>query len=175
MTGGRRGGAKRSKLRVGDVFTIPLDAPRLGVGQVVGLRTHTYLMAIFSRPIVRDVETVDTALASPIAFLAESLDAKIWAGDWTIVTNRLPDPSIPMPAFRQMVGSPGRIDIVDYSETRRRPSEGTEPLWVPNRSTVAPVRLEHALRASLGLEPWNDAYDELRPSQATSVAALFKD
>ncbi|WP_284530450.1 hypothetical protein [Microbacterium sp. T2.11-28] len=32
---------------------------------------------------------------------------------------------------------------------------------LPYRKVVAPVRLERALRAAHGLEPWLDHYDEL--------------
>ena len=52
------------------------------------------------------------------------------------------------------------------------PREGEEAEWLPNRKIVAPVRLEKALRAKHGLEPWTEAYAELEPSLATT-ARLF--
>jgi len=61
---------------------------------------------------------------------------------------------------------------VDYSGTRRRRATKAEATSLPYRRIVAPVRLERALKASLGLEQWLEAYEELRPHGITSREAF---
>lgn len=56
---------------------------------------------------------------------------------------------------------------------RRRAATPIEADALPNRKVVAPVRLEKALRALLGLEPWLDAFDELRVRGQVTTADIF--
>jgi hypothetical protein len=41
------------------------------------------------------------------------------------------------------------------------------------RKVVAPARLEKALRAALGLEPWLEWFDELRVDKVVPSSSLF--
>jgi hypothetical protein len=68
---------------------------------------------------------------------------------------------------------PPRVDVVDFSGTRRRPATPAEEMALPNRKLVAPVRLERALRAKLGLEPWLDVFDEFGVESLTTTAEMF--
>ena len=111
--------------------------------------------------------------STQIAFLALSTDGKIAVGHWEVVGNQPVRDGIPFPAFKEMVGGPERVDVVDYSGKRRRLARGAEAEWLPNRKIVAPVRLEKALRAKYGLEPWSDAYAALEPSEIATTARLF--
>jgi hypothetical protein len=161
-------------LGVGDVFVIPIDDNRVGVGQAVAMYGEdSYYLAIFEPTIDRDLGELDSAIDGPILFLALTFDAKVWAGDWPVVGTRPVRPDMPLPAYKQMVGVPDRFDVVDYSGQRRRPARGTEAVWLSNRFSVAPIRLERALRAVHGVEPWDDAYAELRPSQIATTERLF--
>ena len=58
---------------------------------------------------------------------------------------------------------------MDYSGRRRRPAQAVEAELLPNRKVVAPVRLEKALRAKHGLEPWTEDYSDLAPSNIPQV------
>lgn len=164
---------KRASPRVGDVLTIPVGSDRLGVAQVVAKYGKSQLyFAIFEKLIDPTLRDLDSALSSPIVLLGLSLDAKIWAGHWRIVGSRAVAPDVPLPAYREAIGTPENIEIVDYSGKRRRRARGVEAVAVPRRVTVAPVRLEKALRARHGLEAWLPDYDELVPS-AYTTSALF--
>jgi hypothetical protein len=164
-----------SNPRLGDVFTIPLDDERVGHGQVVGgFGSDAYFFALFDSARMRGQEVdLDALVREPVAFLGLSFDAKIAAGEWAIVGNRPVADDMPLPAFKEMVGSPDRVDVVDFSGDRRRPAIGEEAEWLPNRKIIAPVRLEKALRAKFGLEPWTEAYAALEPSQVATTARLF--
>ena len=165
----------RVRLRVGDVFSVPLDSERVGLGQVVATYgKDAYFFALFELAFARDEQLdLKLALGAPVALLALSLDAKIAAGDWVVLGSQPVAEGMPLPAFKEMVGGPDRVDVVDFSGERRRRARGEEAEWLPNRKIVAPVRLERALRAKHGLEPWNDAYATLEPSQVATTAWLF--
>lgn len=166
----------RLRLKVGDVFTVPIDDVRTGIGQIVATYgKDAYYFAIFD-VVATDSASIDLeqALNARVVFLALSLDAKLAAGHWTLVGHQPVRQNMPLPAFKEAVGSPARVDVVDYSGEQRRPAEGAEAELLPNRKVVAPVRLEKALRAKHGLEPWTEAYSDLAPSDTMTTERLFR-
>lgn len=167
--------SRRRTLEVGNVFQVPVDGARFGLGQVVAMYgANAYFFALFE-PVFDhgDEVDVDRVLRGPLAFLPLSLDAKFHAGHWRVVGSRPVAKVVPLPAFKETVGDPGRVDVVDFSGKRRRPARGQEADFLPHRKIVAPVRLENALRARHGLEPWRDEYAALEPSAVATTARLF--
>ena len=147
-----------------------------GRGQVVAsYGRDAYFFAIFDPvfPMGEVVESAAQALTAPVLLLGLSMDAKIHAGHWTVVGRAGVDPAIPLPAYKEAVGTAGNVEVVDYSGDQRRPATAIEAAALPNRKVVAPVRLERALRASLGMEPWLDAFDELRAEGKVTTADIF--
>jgi hypothetical protein len=65
------------------------------------------------------------------------------------------------------------IEVVDFSGERRRAATAAEAASLPIRKIVAPVRLERALRAALGMEPWLEPFDELRVENVVPSASVF--
>ena len=166
----------RLKLKTGDVFAVPIDEARVGVGQIVATYgKDAYYFAIFDVT-ASDLGSIDLEQAPQqrVVFLALSLDAKLAAGHWSIVGHRPVREGMPLPAFKETVGSPDRIDVVDYSGERRRPAQAAEVELLSNRKVVAPVRLEKALRAKHGLEPWTEAYSDLAPNETATTERLFR-
>lgn len=162
---------------VGDVFVIPVGDGRAGVGQVVGrYGADAYYFAVFDAvmPLELAKSRAVDAMSAPVLLLALSMDAKLHAGHWFTVGEAPVASDIPLPAYKEAVGTPVRFDVVDYSGTRRRPGTPLEVEALPYRKVVAPVRLEKALRAHLALEPWTDAFDELRPFGRPTTAEVFE-
>ena len=171
--------AKKLKLRVGDLFSIPIGDERVGYGQIVARWSESsghFYFAVFDGVYPAD-EVPDPAsiVSSPLLLLALSLDALLFHGHWRVVGHRDVDESaIPWAAYIEGVSPPGTFDVVDHSGTRRRRAAQDEIERLPFRSVVAPIRVEKALRALHGEEPWDDAYDALRPvPQAMTSAALL--
>lgn len=165
-----------TSLNVGDVFTVPLGDRGAGVGQVVGTYGKSaFFFAIFETvlPVDRDDQDAVAAVAAPVLFVALSMDAKIHAGHWHILGFAPVAKDVPLPVYKEAVASPPRFDVVDYSGTRRRHASATEAQMLPYRKVVAPVRLEKALRAWLGMEPWLDVYDELRSDRLIATRNIF--
>lgn len=166
------------RLRVGDVFVIPLDVDHNGFGQVVAryLAGSVYI-AIFETISSGEVfPPLADIVSAHVAFLALSHDAKIRVGDWSIIGNAPVSKKIPFPAYKEMVGGPERVDVVDYTGKKRRRATRAETERLPNRTLVAPMLLEKALLAAQGLSPWVEEFATLRPPAPDATSAhVFAD
>ena len=153
-----------AKLTVGDVFLVPLDAERYGIGQLAGDWKGELYVVIYDKLVSRDASPTDVNGAE-LQFAALTLDAKFHHGDWPVIGNRQDNiPALPQPWFKVGVSSETHIEARDRSVTRRATS--TEAAGLRNRTVVAPVRIENALKALHGLGDWNPRFDELRADYA---------
>lgn len=159
---------KKIKSSVGDVFAVPIDTSRFAVGQVVATyKDEAHYFAAFDAvaPSPRSID-LERDLERDLLFLILSFDAKLYVGDWEIVGRCPVSASIPFPAYKEMSGTSGRMEVVDYTGERRRLARSGEEDGLPYRDFIAPIRLEKALRSKFGLEPWLDAYSEMVPSNS---------
>lgn len=101
------------------------------------------------------------------------MDALLYHGDWPIVASTPAASDIPLPAYRVAVGSPPTMMVEDYSGERIRPATTAESESLPFRTVVAPVILEHALRAHCGMRPWDTRYDDILFDKVVSSATIF--
>lgn len=164
------------RLRVGDVFTLPINEEALGVGQVVGSHGNdAYFFAVFADPASPNLSTDDlvSRATGPVLFLTLSFDALVHVGDWKVVGSAPVDDAIPLPAYKEEVGTGGAFDVVDHSGRRRRPATPDEVRQLSYRKLVAPIRVARALRASHGLEPWLGAFDSLRVDEDSNEKRYF--
>ena len=167
--------AAQPRLEIGDVITVPIDNDRIGIGQVAAkyLNEGYYFVVFETDYPISALPSPREAVTDEVALVALSLDAKIAAGHWKIVGNEPVRPDLPLPAYKETVGAPDRVDVVDFSGTRRRRATPAEISRLRNRKVIAPVRLERALRALHGTGQWQDAYDELRPADHATTTALW--
>jgi len=164
-----------NKLTVGDVLLVPTGDGRAGVGQVVATYgKDAYFFAIFDRVLSLEEapDQAAKAVTRPLLLLACSFDAKLHAGHWTIVAHSPVDPTIPLLAYKEVVGWPPKVDVVDHSGTQRRSATQAEADSLPNRKIISPAILEKAFRASVGLEPWLPAFDELRSDRIVPSSSI---
>lgn len=169
--------SRKRCLRIGDLIAIPLDGDRIAIAQVVGsYLKKAYYFSVLAEPCkAKDLKCVESRLDGEIAFLALSFDAKVAAGHWAVIGYRNVDSSrIPFPAYVEGVSPPGSFEVVDYSGQRRRAATLEDTYDLGPRTIVAPVRIEKAIRAFHGLEPWNAVYDDLRlPSESATSNYWF--
>jgi hypothetical protein len=73
-----------SRIQVGDVFVVPVDEQRVGLGQVVAkYRNEGYYFVIFDEVYPpASMPSPSSVVTKRVAFLALSLDAKLAAGHW---------------------------------------------------------------------------------------------
>ena len=97
-----------------------------------------------------------------ITFLAECLDAKIWNGDWPVVSNVPPDTSrIQPPKYKVSIGEADNWHVESYDGKRRRPAKPSELDSLRYREVFSPMMLQMALQALHQAGPWLESYRRL--------------
>jgi hypothetical protein len=158
------------KVRVGDVFIIPIEDTRYGIGQIAGASMSELYLVIYDKVVEADV-TPNALDGASVKFAALSLDAKLYYGDWPVIGNRLDNiATIPQPWFKVKQNGSTYVEARDRSVFR--PATALEERALRLRSVVAPIRLEKALKAQHGLGEWNSSYDELTAEYASESASL---
>jgi hypothetical protein len=161
-----------AKLTVGDVFLVPLDSERYGIGQLAGDWNGELYVVVYDRVVSREA-SADDLNGAGLQLAALTLDAKFHHGDWPVIGNRKDNvPYLPQPWFKVGVNGETHIEARDRSVTRRATS--TEEARLRHRTVVAPVRIENALKALHGLAEWNPRFDELRADYAVESAKLVE-
>lgn len=162
----------RQKAKVGDVFLIPIDDSKFGIGQIAGDWKGELYIVIYD--VVRRLGEVDpTSVSSerPL-FAALSLDAKIHNGDWRIIGNVTENlDRVPQPVFK--VNQDGQVFVESRDRSITRPASHSEAEALRLRTVVAPIRLENALKAAQGIGEWNPKFDELRADYAFESSRLI--
>ncbi len=155
------GDRKRHKPRVGDLFEVPIDDARVGYGQVIGERPHMYLVAIFKTAYPRgSAIKASSVVNDQIAFLAETLDAKIWNGDWPVVGNLVPDfRKVDLPVYKVGMGRADELHIETYDGKRHRRAKPSEVEALRFRTIVSAIVVQNALQASHQVIPWEEGQD----------------
>lgn len=156
------------RVKLGDVFLMPIDQVRNGLGQIVGDWKGELYVVVFDKVVNNDV-AVSTVDGAPIQFAALTLDAKLHHGDWRIIGNYQDNlGTIPQPWFKVSQGTDMYIEARDRSYTRKATS--SEGAMLRLRTVVAPVRLETALKAMHGIGDWHSRFDDLKADYAVETA-----
>ncbi|UWX98480.1 immunity 26/phosphotriesterase HocA family protein [Arthrobacter zhaoxinii] len=168
---------KWPSLKDGDVFKIPLGDGRAAVGQVVSKYLSVYYVVIFDfvAPEEQVPSRVTEALGSEPLFAGLSRDALFRPERWQVLENRPVDSRKFLPAYKVGWRVPGQYVVEDFWGTRRRPATDLEEQILPFRATNSAAIFEDAIRAHVGLEPWDEFYDELRVGKFVKSADLFDD
>jgi len=160
------------KVVVGDVFLIPLNEERYGIGQLAGDWNGELYVIIYDKVVSAEASPADVDNA-PLLFAALTLDAKLHRGDWRIIGNRKENiETIPQPWFKVGVEGQTYVEARDRSVTRLATTKEAAALKL--RTVVAPVRLENALKALHGAGEWHPRFEELRAEYAIESADLLR-
>ena len=158
------------KTRVGDVFLIPIESERYGIGQVAGDWKGELYVVIYDKVVLANASADDIDGAA-LQFAALSLDAKLHHGDWPIIGNRQDNiDALPQPWFKLDYGGQTYVEARDRSVFR--PATAVEERGLRLRKVVAPVRLEKALKARHGVGDWQPQYDELTAAYVSDSVKL---
>jgi len=151
------------RLKVGDVFTIPIDENRLGLGQIINKPNKDSLIIVvydfsFDKEIIPSLNGLEEY---KILLLGQTLDAKLYHKHWIVIGNNDKNiTSIYLPYYK--LGTPPKdIYIVNFKGETLRRATIHEFNTLNYQSIVAPVRYENALKAHFNLLNWDDIYDDL--------------
>lgn len=64
--------------------------------------------------------------------------------------------------------------VIDFEGTQWRPATALEKEIIPFRKTTSSIRFGRAIRAHMGLEPWNPAFDRIRVKDVVKSADIFE-
>ncbi|WP_306353666.1 Imm26 family immunity protein [Flavobacterium sp. '19STA2R22 D10 B1'] len=147
----------RFKLKIGDIFTIPLSEKEVGFGQIVCFPNskNAFIMCVFD--IKQSKETpieIQKICNTPLLFLGYSTDAKLYHKHWEIIGNSIKNiDSITMPYFR--LGTPPKdIYLINYKGDRLKSINIKEFDMLDYETNYAPIRYENALKAHFGFGEW---------------------
>jgi hypothetical protein len=166
---------KISTPKDGDVFSIALGDGSAAVGQVVSsyLASHYVVLFDFVAPEDEVGSRISDALRAKPLFGGLTLDALFRPGRWQILENRAVDSKRYLPAYKTGASDLGNCKVEDFKGERSRVASDFEAENIPLRKTSAPIILERAMKAHLGLEPWHAAFDGVRLDNMVSSAELF--
>ncbi|MCQ1957546.1 immunity 26/phosphotriesterase HocA family protein [Arthrobacter sp. zg-Y826] len=159
----------------GDIFTIPLDTGRVAVGQVVASLHRAYYIVVFDVAVPANempLRTPEALRAKPI-LAGLTFDALIRHGHWHVVDHRPVDSKKFLPAYKTGAGHLGNCMIEDFKGKVWRPATPLEEEIIPFREFDSPISFEMAMKAHIGLTPWDESYERIRVGEVVTSADLF--
>ncbi|EJL74397.1 Imm26 family immunity protein [Chryseobacterium populi] len=160
--------AKRLKLNIGDIFTIPLSEKEVGFGQIVQMPDkYTLIIVVYNyKTFQAEKYDIEKAVDSEILFLGYTNDAKLYHKDWKIVGNLLNNISrILLPCFKLGLPSadyPDGARLVDFKGNVLANIDKKTFDKLHFQTEVGPIRFENALKAHFNLHEWiAEDYDKI--------------
>jgi hypothetical protein len=160
------------EVKVGDVFLIPLDGKSWALGQLVSAWNDELYVAIFDRKVAtQDVDPNSVNGEEPV-FLALTLDAKLFHGDWPILGNVQENlTSFPQPAFK--VRQSGVVHIESRDRSVSRPAAPAEAEILRYRNVSSPAVVGEAVQGHFGICDWNPHFDKFHADYADQSGRLL--
>ena len=164
-------------LNDGAVFTIPLDDDRVALGQVISSLYRAYYIVVFDSAVpANEVPLRISEVLQTKPFLAGlTFDALIRNGHWRVVDQRPVDSKKYLPAYKTGTSQMGNCMIEDFKGKVWRPASALEEEMIPFRRSTSPIRFEMAMKAHIGLVPWDESYESVRVGEVVTSASLFGD
>jgi Immunity protein 26 len=150
------------KLKVGDIFTIPVSDEKTGFGQIINIpNKNNFIIAVFEKVYTgKEWPGLDEIITDRILFLGYTMDAKLYHEHWKIIGNDSSNVSkVKLPYFK--LGTPPDMQIINYKGDRLRKASKDEFNSIDYKTVLAPVEYEIALKAHHKLEEWEEGFNEL--------------
>lgn len=150
------------KLKVGDIFTIPVSEEETGFGQVINIPNKSnFIIVVFEKIYIgRDWPSLNEIVNGQILFFGYTMDAKLYHKHWKIIGNDSSNLGrIKLPYYK--LGTPPDCKLVDYKGNIIRKIGNDVFEKLEYQEIIAPVRYENALKAYYKLAEWREDYDKL--------------
>ena len=161
------------RVKVGDVFLIPIDETTWVVGQLVRKKGSQLYVAIFAdRYSSTDVDPKSILDKKPL-FLVLTLDALLYHGMWPIIGNVQENRnSIPEPAFKVGIWGSG-AHIISRDETICRLATREELEVLQPRIVDSPKNIEIMVRSYFGTNEDQFDFDDYLATYAENSGKLL--
>ncbi|WP_143961168.1 Imm26 family immunity protein [Litoribacter populi] len=150
------------KLKTGDIFTIPIDDARIGLGQIVNIpNKNNFIIIVFKNSYDKNkIPSLEEIVKSEVLFLGYTLDAKLYHKHWVIIGNYADNvASIPLPYFK--LGTSPDVNIINYKGDFVRKAKQEEDKYIEYKTVTAPVEYELALKAYHNVVDWEEDFNSL--------------
>jgi len=150
---------KKVRAKAGDVFQIAIDAERVSFGQVVENKAGVLRVITFNKTFQStNVPDVGAIVQNDIVLLTDTMDAKIYNGDWKVIGNVPVEVNLPKPKFKFGTDP---LYITEYGGKSKRIATQEEADKLDFQFSVAPIRVQNAMQAYFGLKEWDVDFDKL--------------
>lgn len=148
------------RVKTGDIFQIPITDIEFCFGQVVVNNKGVLRVITFDRLHNHgDHPTAEQLLKSKIVLLTDTMDAKIWNGDWKVYLNApIIDTDLPRPNFKVGLDP---VFITNYFGQKLRIATKQEEVFYDHKFSVAPIRVQNAMKAYFKFADWDADFDKL--------------
>jgi len=150
-------------LKVGDIFTIPIDDKYQGIGHLVAFPEKSLLLiAVYDfKKLITDSFSIDILPELKILLLGNTLDAKLYNKHWIVIGNSKSNLNqIKLPIYK--IGVYPEAKVLDYEGKFIRQASIDDVENLKYQKVIAPIRYENALKAYYNLKPWiGEDYDSL--------------
>lgn len=154
---------KKIKLKIGDVFTMPISEEKAGFGQVVKIPVSSgvFIMAVFKKIyFIQNSPSLDEIIDDEVLFLGYTMDALLYHKYWHVIGNISSNlDKIKLPYYK--LGTPPDMQIVNYKGDRIRKAKKDEFDKLEYETSFAPIEYVLALKAYYKLEEWENGFDGL--------------
>ncbi|MEP9387655.1 Imm26 family immunity protein [Mesorhizobium sp. KR9-304] len=160
------------RAKVGDVFLISLDERSWALGQLVSAWNDELYVAIFGQKLETQEVDPKCVIDQEPVFLALTLDAKLFHGDWPILGNVHQNLiNFPQPAFT--VRQAGVVHIESRDRTVSRAASPSEAEILRYRSVSSPAVIEETVRGYFGACEWNPHFEKFYADYAFESSRLL--
>ncbi len=165
------------QLKLGDIFTIPINDKEVGFGQIVVFpRTKdVFIMRVFNgKNDKKEKVDIETICNSSTLFLGYSTDAKLYHKDWNIIGNSTVGLDKIVLPYHKLGTPPKDIYITNYKGERLQEIDELTFQNLSYETNFAPVRYENALKAYYKLQEWKtNEYDKLLYENALKSNEIY--
>lgn len=149
------------KLKVGDIFTIPISDEKTGFGQIIIIPSKSnFIIVVFEKVYTgRDWPNVKEIIEDKILFLGYTMDAKLYHNHWQIIGNETSNlDRIKLPYYK--LGTPPDCKLVDYKGKVIGKIGKDKFQKLEYKTVLAPIEYELALKAYYKLGEWEEEFSQ---------------
>jgi hypothetical protein len=155
-------------LKVGSILSIPVSGTAEYVAHVIRRKKGFILVAAF------EAAGVNGPLGAP-RLVAMTFDSLVKTGDWTIVGQRDPDPTIPIPVFKVPVSSENAVYIQDLDGHLWRLATADEAEHLSNPVTYSAAAFQEAVNQIASGESLDPEFAAMVPDPKYCEQAVLKE
>jgi hypothetical protein len=164
---------KKVRTKSGDIFQIPIDVSNICFGQVIeNIGGALRIVTFDTLHRLNDLPDTQEIFSSKIVLLTNTMDAKIYNGDWKVYANcSLFKTDLPKPYFKLGLEP---TYITDYEGKRIRIATKEEENYFDHKFSVAPIRIQNAMQAFYKMKSWDPDYEKLTYNYCLEKSKLLK-